>query len=891
MNQENFHTLEVCEVLKLFKTSSKNGLSTREAASRLKLYGYNRLKEEKSTPLLLHFFHQFADFMIMILIFAALVSFFISYLQGHTNYIDPLIIFAIIILNAVIGTMQETKAEKSLEALKKLASPTAKVIRDGILKNISSDLVVPGDLVLLESGDFVPADIRLIHTFQFKMDESSLTGESKSVSKAADFVLKPETPLAERKNLCFSSSVVTLGHGTGVVVKTGMDTEVGTIAHLISTEKTPQTPLQKKLASLGKTLGILALFICGLIFVLGIGQGRPVLTMFMTSVSLAVASIPEGLPIVVTIMLSLGVQNMARKNTIVRRLPAVETLGSATIICSDKTGTLTQNKMTVVTLVSASGKEAFKENMVSPTPFLSYLLKRVCLCCNSRIQYEDGKKEVFGDPTENALVLAADHIGINKAKLDLSYKRLNELPFDSLRKRMSVVFKEKDSYLQVTKGAFDFLLPQCTHFYQNGESHPLTHQQRELFKSYNQQLTSQALRVIAVAEKTLSDPYNLKESSLTLLGLIGMIDPPRPEVYSAIKLCKQAGIRPIMITGDHITTAISIGKELGILTQEEEAISGSDLDLLTECEFQKAAVGYQVYARVSPSHKLRIVKALQNQGHIVAMTGDGINDAPALNAADIGCAMGLSGTDVAKNAADMILTDDNFVTIVTAIEEGRGIYDNIKKSIHFLLSSNIGELLTIFTAILFRLPTPLLAIHLLWINLITDSLPAIALGVEVPDKDIMKRKPISPKSSIFSEGLGIKIILEGMLIGFLALSAFLLGYHYLSNKNISLGQTMCFSVLSLSQLFHSFNMRSNRSLGEIGIFTNKRLTESFFICFLLQTSVITFAPLRMVFHVSPLNFIHWSIVILLSICPILVVELQKKSYNKRNNHKAGDRYP
>lgn len=875
LNQENFHTLQLSETFEFFSTNPSTGLSSKEAEKRLSTYGYNRLEKKKATPLAIRFFKQFADFMIIILILAAIISFFLSFLEGKTDYIDPIIIFAIILVNAIIGTIQETKAEKSLEALEKLASPTAKVIRDSIIKTIPSELLVPGDIVLLEAGDFVPADVRLIESFQLKMDESALTGESSSVSKDSDYVLRAETPLAERKNLCYSSSIVTLGHGTALVLKTGMHTEVGTIARLISEEKTPLTPLQKRLASLGKTLGILALLICAAIFLLGIFQGRPILDMFMTSVSLAVASIPEGLPIVVTIMLSLGVQTMAKKNTIVRRLPAVETLGSATVICSDKTGTLTQNKMTVTALCSFDGNEPLDGG------FAKKLFHFATLCCDSKIQYENEKKEVIGDSTENSIVLAADNLGINKAKLDLTHKRLSELPFDSNRKCMSVVYKEGKDYMQVTKGAFDFLIPNCTYIYKSGKAVPISQSDLKILKKLNLQLTSKALRVLAIATKSVTHQKNIKESGLTFLGLIGMIDPPRPEVFDAIYTCNQAGILPIMITGDHISTATAIGKELGIIKNETEAISGSRLDSLSDKELEEAVLDYHVYARVSPKHKVRIVKALQNLGHIVAMTGDGVNDAPALNAADIGCAMGESGTDVAKNASDMILTDDNFATIVTAVREGRGIYDNIKKSIHFLLSSNIGELLTIFTAIAFKLPTPLLAIHLLWINLITDSLPAISLGFEPPDKDIMRRPPQAPEQSMFANGLGLKIVVEGLLIGALALCAFLLGYHHLDGCGLELGRTMCFAVLSLSQLFHSFNMRSKRSIKEIGIFSNHQLFISFIVCFLLQTSVITIKPLRMIFHVSNLNFFQWFIVIALAFFPILVVEIQKKSYNKR----------
>lgn len=875
MNPHNFHTLSIRDALELLSTSENNGLTEKEAQLRLKKYGYNRLEHKKKTPLFVRFIQQFADFMIVILILAAIVSFLVSMAKGHTDYVDPIIIFSIIILNAAIGTFQEAKAEKSLEALKKLTSPTARVIRDGMIREVPSELLVPGDIVYLESGNFVPADLRLLTSVQLKTDESALTGESRAVNKDASLSLLAQTPLAEQKNLALSTSVVTYGHGTGIVIRTGMQTEVGNIARLILEEKSPMTPLQKRLSSLGKILGITALSICGAIFVMGIMQGRSVFDMFMTSVSLAVSSIPEGLPIVVTIMLSLGVQNMAKKHAVIRHLPAVETLGSATIICSDKTGTLTQNKMTVTSICSVDGREPEDQK------FARYILDLASRCCDSKVQYENGTRTVIGDSTENAIVTAALNLGMDKAKLDLTDKRISELPFDSVRKRMSVVHNGKNGYEQITKGAFDFLLPLCNYLYQNGKVIPITQSHKEKLKKINASMAKDALRVIAVAVKDVSHPKNPEEKNLTFIGFLGMIDPPRSEVKDAVATCRQAGIRPIMITGDHIVTATAIGKQLGIITSADQAITGNELNGMTDQMLADKIGTYSVYARVSPEHKVRIVKAFQNTSNIVAMTGDGVNDAPALNAADIGCAMGLTGTDVAKNSADMILTDDNFATIVAAVKEGRGIYDNIKKSIHFLLSSNIGELLTIFTAILFHLPTPLLAIHLLWINLITDSLPAIALGMEPPDKDIMKRKPLPANASIFANGLGMKIAAEGMLIGILALIAFIVGCRYFGNSSLLLGRTMCFAVLSISQLFHSFNMRSSRSLSEIGIFQNKKLVASFILCFFLQASVIMIKPLAAIFHVASLNSIQWAIVIFLSFCPIIVVEIQKKSYNKK----------
>lgn len=877
MNQKqvrNFHTLTGTEVLKLLNVSKEEGLTEKEADARIRTYGYNRLEKKKDTPVIVKFFSQFADFMIIILILAAIISFLVSLYEGKADYVDPIIIFTIIILNAIIGTAQEARAEKSLEALKKLSSPTAMTLRGGIFKPVPSQELVPGDIVSLEAGALVPADMRLLTTVHLKADESALTGESKAVNKSADAVLKEDTPLAERKNLALASSMITYGRGTGIVTATGMNTEVGTIARLMQEDKTPPTPLQKRLASLGKTLGIAALCICAVIFLLGIIQGRPVFDMFMTSVSLAVASIPEGLPIVVTIMLSLGVQTMAKENTVVRRLPAVETLGSATVICSDKTGTLTQNKMTVTDLRSLKGQEALTG------AFAKYIFTLACQCCDSKIQFEKGKKTITGDSTENAIVKAADNIGIDKTKLDLTNKRIQEIPFDSNRKLMTTLHKTPEGSLQITKGAFDFLLPLCTHIYQEGKLLPLTQSHKNNLKKQNLELTDNALRVIAVAVKH-TQSQSPSENGLTFVGMIGMIDPPRPEVHDAVTTCIQAGIRPIMITGDHIATASSIGTKLLILRKKEEAITGNELNSMSDEQLKEGISKYRVFARVSPEHKVRIVKAFQSQGHVVAMTGDGVNDAPALKAADIGCAMGLSGTDVAKNAADMILTDDNFATIVAAVREGRGIYDNIKKSVHFLLSSNIGEIITIFTAILFKLPAPLLAIHLLWINLVTDSLPAITLGMEKPEPDIMKRPPLPADKSMFAGGLMFKIIFEGMLIGSLALTAFVIGCRYTKAPSLMLGQTMCFAVLSLSQLFHAFNMRSAHSLFTIGIFSNIRLFFSFIFCSFLQIIVISYAPLSRLFKVTGLNYAQWLVVLILSMCPIFVVELQKRRYNTR----------
>ena len=897
-----WHSLSIEDTIKELDVSLDLGLSSHEISQRQKTYGKNILQAKKGKSLLVKFFAQFADFMIMILIFAAIISFVVSYLDGEPDYVDPIIIFVIIIVNATLGVMQEAKAEKALDALRKMSAPTAHVMRGGKVSVIDSAELVPGDIVLLETGGFIPADGRLITAINLKVEEASLTGESNPVDKIAEIRLNPDTNLGDRVNLVLATTTVTYGRGLAIVTDTGMNTQVGHIATLIMEDETPMTPLQKRLAKTGKILGIAALSICAIIFIMGLLKHLPIFDMFMTSVSLAVAAIPEGLPAIVTIMLSLGVQRMARKNAVIRKLPAVETLGSATIICSDKTGTLTQNVMTVTQICSIGGKEKMNGD------FGSFLLSHAALCNDAILHVEKDSVSVSGEPTEKALVLAAYHAGSNKLNLDLTYHRVNEIPFDSARKLMTTVHKSSDnSYRSITKGAFDFMINRCTQFYQNGKQYPFTSKEKSRLNTLNNTMTEKALRVIAVAYKNLPKTNVKVESSelendLTFIGLIGMIDPPREEVKEAVFLCRQAGIKPIMITGDHVLTAKAIARELGILTDTDEAITGDALSRMSNEELADNIARFSVFARVSPEHKVRIVKAFQSRGEVVAMTGDGVNDAPALKAADIGCAMGITGTDVAKNAADMILTDDNFATIVSAIKEGRGIYDNIKKAVHFLLSSNIGEILTIFVAILFGLPTPLVAVQLLWVNLVTDSLPAISLGVEPTAKDIMQKKPVSPSKGMFADGLAIRIILEGVMIGSLALLAFVIGYHYydipalfrsLAEQNNSnalpgtyipwVGRTMAFAVLSLSQLFHSFNMRSEHSLSQIGIFSNKKLVYSFIICAFLQISVITIPPLAKVFQVVPLSGRQWAIALLLSFVPIVAVELQKKINSRPRN--------
>ena len=867
----NWHTLSAKDTLLKLTVSPDTGLNPSAVSKRQSEYGENKLEPGKKKSLFSRFLAQFSDFMIIILIIAAGISFLMSVINGHADLVEPTIILAIIFLNAVLGVLQEAKAERSLDALKKLAAPTASVLRDGRRVSIPSEELVPGDIIYLETGHYVPADARLLSCVDLYVDESSLTGESHPAEKDAEAIVPADTPAADRKNMVYSSSIVTGGRGPAVVTETGMHTEVGHIAKLILTDEQPMTPLQKKLAATGKTLGIAALAICVIIFFLGILKKRPIFDMFMTSVSLAVAAIPEGLPAIVTIMLSLGVQRMARKQAVVRRLPAVETLGGATVICSDKTGTLTQNRMSVVQIHSPQGPES--ENSKASKNILTL----AALCNNAVISGTSRRKtiSITGEPTEKALAAAALQAGLDKGSLETQYPRIREVPFDSTRKRMTTVHTINGStYRIITKGAFDLLLPRCTHIRIGEKTLPMSELYRSRLFKQNQAMTDQALRVIAVAcrdtdASALTRTNEELECGLTFIGMLGMIDPPRPEVKEAVAVCKRAGILPIMITGDHVRTASAIAKELGILEYDSQAITGEQLSAMPFETLCENIDKYRVFARVSPRHKVTIVKAFQSRGEVVAMTGDGVNDAPALKAADIGCAMGLSGTDVAKNAADMILMDDNFATIVSAVREGRGIYDNIRKSIHFLLSSNIGEIMCIFTAILFGLPSPLLAVQLLWVNLVTDSLPAIALGVDPPAKDIMEKPPIPPNQGMFSGGLGIKIVLEGMMIGALSLIAYLIG-----------DRTMAFAVLGLSQLFHAFNMRSSRSLLQIGVFTNKKLCLSFLVCAFLQVAVISVPTLAGIFRVTPMNAIQWVITFALSICPIVIVELQKKFLSK-----------
>jgi Ca2+-transporting ATPase len=857
-----WHTKNAYEVEKELKTSIKNGLAEDEVRKRREQCGANKLEEKKKESLVIRFLKQFNDFMIIILIIASIVSAGISYMQGENDYFDSIIIIAIVVLNAIMGLVQEARAEKSIESLKKLTPQIAKVKRNGEFEEIVAEELVPGDIIELSDGNYVPADCRIIEGFNLKIEESSLTGETEPVTKTKEQISKTDIPLGDMKNMAFMASIVVSGHGTAIVTETGMNTKIGQIANMIIEDEAPETPIQKKLAEVGKILGIVCLVICVVIFIIGLVKKIEPVEMFMTSVGLAVAAIPEGLPAIVTIMLSIGVTKMAKKNTIIRKLPAVETLGSSNVICSDKTGTLTQNKMTVVKTISDD------ERM---------LLELGSMCTDCSIK-EDENKELMavGEPTEAAIVNKALKEKINKNDLYLKRTRVSELPFDSSRKMMTTVHKQNDGYISITKGAPDILINKCNKIYQNGKVEVLTDEKRENIKQQNIDMANEALRVIAVGYKEIDylkkASFDLEEN-LIFVGLIGMIDPPREGVKEAVETCRQAGIKTVMITGDHIATAKAIAKNLGILNSGEKAITGNELNKISDNELERNIASYSVFARVTPEHKVRIVKAWQKKGAVVAMTGDGVNDSPALKNADIGIAMGKGGTDVAKNASDMILADDNFVTIIEAVRQGRTIYDNIKKAIHFLIATNIGEITTIFIGLLSGLESPLLAIQLLWINLVTDSFPAIALGLEKEEKNIMTRKPRDSKESIFAGGLWEKIITEGVMIGTLTLFAFSLGTRLFG---LTVGRTMAFVALGLLELVHSFNIKSEESIFKMGLLENKYLIGSFILGSLLQIIVVIVPYFAKIFELVPLNSIQWIYTVAISIVPILVMEIQKK---------------
>lgn len=856
------------EILQELDVDEKNGLSSTEALRRLEKYGKNKLETKKKKTLFKQFLSQLKDVMIYILIIAAIISAFLGEIS------DALIILLVIIINAVIGVIQESKAEKALDALKELSTPKALVKRDGSLKEILSEDIVTGDIVIIDAGRYIPGDLRLIDTANLKIEESAFTGESVPSEKDASFLPDKEVPIGDQNNMAFMSTLATYGRGVGVVVGTGMNTEIGKIAKMIEQEENDETPLQKKLSELGKILGFLAVGICILIFIISFFQGRDLLEMFLTSISLAVAAIPEGLPAIVAIVLALGVQRMVKKNAIIRKLPAVETLGSVSIICSDKTGTLTQNKMTVTTIYA--NDSYIKESEFNLNDNESKLLVDCMVLCNDATYSE---KSQTGDPTEIALLESPFKLNILKEKLEKEFKRIDEIPFDSDRKLMTTVNLVDDKKARVfTKGALDSILSICNKISINGKLLDFSKEYKAKVLENSNIMSDKALRVLAFAYKDISKEnivLDSLEKDLVFIGMVGMIDPPRLEVKDSIKLCKSAGITPVMITGDHKNTAFAIANELGIAEDISQAITGHEIDKFKEEEFNEKIINYRVFARVSPEHKVKIVKAFKSHGNIVSMTGDGVNDAPSLKAADIGVAMGITGTDVSKGASDMILTDDNFSTIVSAVEEGRKIYLNIKKSIVFLLSCNLGEILTLFTAILLNWNSPLQPIHILWVNLITDSFPALALGVDKTKEDVMNNPPRNPKESIFIKSDKIQLIINGVLIGGITLFAFKLGERLYADSLIH-AQTMAFVVLSVSQLFLSLSLRSNtKSAFSLGIFSNKYLVYSILLGIFLQVIIISISFIANIFKVTPLLLYDWIVVILVSLIPFAINEILK----------------
>ena len=860
-----WHSSSVEEVSKKLKTNINIGLSEEEAQKRFERYGPNNLKEKKKESIFVKFIKQFNDFMIITLIIAAIISAVVSKLNGEADYIDSIIIVAIVIFNAIMGLVQEQKAEKSLEALKKMSAPNAKVRRNGRVQEIDATMVVPGDIVILEAGNYVPADCRLINSYNLKIEESALTGETIPSLKDSSKILKENTAMGDLCNMVFATTIVVNGHGEAIVVETGMNTRVGKIAGMIIEDESPETPIQKKLAEVGKILAIACIIICVLIFVIGIFKKIPIIEMFMTSVGLAVAAIPEGLPAIVTIMLSIGVTKMAKKNSIIRKLPAVETLGSSSVICSDKTGTLTQNKMTVTEVRNCFGRANSNER--------KFIFELGTMCTDTTEERINGKLGFVGEATEVAISNAAMEEGVSKSFLYDEMKRINDIPFDSKRKMMTTIHKYGNRYRIITKGAPDVLLKRCSNCYSGGQIVPIFSKKDDI-NEQNNQMAEKALRVIAVAYKDVEKLPEMQdvEKDLIFCGLIGMIDPPREGVKEAVRTCRRAGIKTVMITGDHLQTAKAIAKKLGILKRGDLAIDGETLERMSQHELEQNIMDYSVFARVSPEHKVRIVKAFQSTGAVVAMTGDGVNDAPALKNADIGIAMGKGGTDVAKNAADMILLDDNFVTIVEAVKQGRNIYDNIKKAIHFLISTNIGEIVTIFFGLVLGIKSPLLAIQLLWINLVTDSLPAIALGLEKEEENIMSRLPRNPKKNLFADGLWWKIIIEGAMLGMFTLLAFSIGNRLYS---VEVGRTMAFLALGILELVHSFNIKSEESIFKIGVFENKYLIGALVLGVILQVIVVVVSPLAQIFSLVPLTGIQWLYTVLIAIAPIPIVEIQK----------------
>ena len=851
------------DVVKALGSSSINGLSDEEVLKRQASYGLNQLSSQKKQSIVVKFLLQFIDPLIILLLVAALVSIIVD----PGEWVDSLIILIVVIFNAVLGVYQENSAEKSLEALKRLSAPSAKVIRNGERLTIDAKELTVGDIVIIEAGDYIPSDGRIIEAYNLQIDESSLTGESIAVNKNTDIIEDDDVSLADQKNMAFASTVCTYGRGKMIITSVGMNNEVGKIAGMLQENSDQSTPLQLKMAQISKVIGIMCVLICVIVFGLEWLNGESVLVAFKTAVALAVAAIPEGLATVVTIVLSIGVTKMVKNNAIVKKLPAVETLGSANVVCSDKTGTLTQNKMTVVkTYLPEYGIKKFDDHEHADD--VKKMLRYFTLCSDAELKIDNGEIVLFGDPTETAMVYASYLLNDTKENLYQEYKRTCELSFDSKRKMMSVFYETKDGIYSFTKGAPDEILRRSNNV------------NKKDFEAY-EQMADEALRVLAVGiRKWDSIPDNLSsdnvENDLSFIGMIGMIDPPRVEVKAAINEAKMGGIVTVMITGDHITTAKAIASELGILTAGKKAITGKQLDAMDDNTLDKEIADIAVYARVAPEHKVRIVKAWQRKNAVVAMTGDGVNDSPALKAADIGCAMGITGTDVSKESADMILTDDNFATIIKAVKQGRGIYQNIKKDVQFLLSSNIGEVITIFLASVigvfgYSVGVPLSPVHLLWVNLITDTLPAFALGMEEIDDDVMKEKPRSKDESFFANGLGWTICYQGVMIGLLTLCSYLIGNSY----SHEVGQSMAFVTLAISQLLHAFNIKSDKSVFNKQVFNNKYLWLSLIVGLLLQSLIMYVPFFSSIFGLAALDGMHIMVALGLAACPVVMVEIVK----------------
>ncbi len=897
--ENNWFNKKIEDIEKELKTNKEKGLNEEQVKEIRNKVGYNELKATKKKTLFQRFIDQFKDFSIIILIIAAIVSGIVGISEGE-GITDTIIILIVVIVNAIIGVAQESKAEKSLEALQKLSDHASKVIRNGNIQVVPARELVPGDIVVLDTGDYIPADLRIIEAVNLKSQESSLTGESVPVEKTADIINDEKIGIGDRKNMLFSSSLVTYGRGKGIVVETGMTTEVGKIAGMINSTEKQETPLQQKLNKLGKTLGIAAIIICIAIFVIGILQGKEIIQMFMTAVSLAVAAIPEGLVAVSTIVLAIGVQKMVKRNAIVKRLPAVETLGSSTVICSDKTGTLTQNKMTVEKIFwndAIRDVKNIQDNEIDQQ--LKKLVYANMLCNDTKISKEG---TLTGDPTETALVDMAFKLNFDPSIYD-RIPRHEEIPFDSDRKLMTTINEIDGKYIVYTKGGIDELLKRCTAYEINNEVKNNINEYINRIREKNEEMAKEALRVLGCAYKEIDhipskEEMETLENDLIFIGMVGMIDPPREEAKKAVEKCKTAGIKVVMITGDHKITATAIAKKLGILENEDEAITGAELEQMSDDELEKNVRKYSVYARVSPEHKVRIVTAWQKNGEVVAMTGDGVNDSPALKKADIGCAMGIVGTDVAKEAADVILTDDNFATVVSAVEEGRRIYDNILKVIQFLLSSNVGEIVVLFFATLL---TPLfskwfgitdissleilLPIHILWINLVTDSLPALALAFDPANSDIMNRKPVKPGKGVFTKGMTWRIMYQGIMIGVLTLVAFMIGLATtnhpidglsLDKSKIEVGQTMAFVTLAFCELVHVFNVRNNKkSIFKTGILNNMKLIGAVVLSAILMLVILIIPGLRHLFSIPVLPTQNIIELILLIFAPLLIVEIFK----------------